>query len=254
MNEVNQYGLLTRIKKFFLPTAYDKAQKKLLSERRAFYRQFIKPGSLCFDIGANYGNRTSVFLDLQASVVAVEPQQKCYDFLMKKFSKNAFILKKGVAASSGFLDFFINEENSQVSTFSKDWIDELKQTRFASNEWNRTERIEVTTLDLLIAEYGEPQFIKIDVEGFEPEVLKGLSKKFQYLSFEYAIPEKMDNLIECLDILASNYKNLYANYAVGEQPVLQLPQWILLSEMRKYIEQKPFVDSFAGDIYIKITG
>ena len=46
----------------------------------------------------------------------------------------------------------------------------------------------MTTLDTLVAEYGEPAFCKIDVEGFEVEALKGLSRPLRALSFEYGPP------------------------------------------------------------------
>lgn len=251
MSALHQYGLLTRVKKYFFPTAYDKAQKKLFDDRVNFYKQFVGAGDLCFDIGANYGNRTDVFLKLNTKVVALDPQKSCYDFLKKKYNHRVIILQKGAGAEAGYLDFYVNEKNSQVSTFSNKWINDLKQTRFAGNEWNRTEKVEVTTLDALIAEFGEPQFIKIDVEGFEPEVIKGLSKPFHYLSFEYAVPEKLDNLLECLQLLHSKYKNLGVNYARGEEPALQIDKWLSTEEMIDLVQQKKFIDSFAGDIYIK---
>ncbi len=39
-----------------------------------FYSQFIRPGDLVFDIGANRGDRTEVFVQMGARVVAAEPQ------------------------------------------------------------------------------------------------------------------------------------------------------------------------------------
>jgi FkbM family methyltransferase len=251
MNTIHQYGIITRIKKFFLPTAYDKVQKKLFDERLKFYRQFISNGDLCFDIGANYGSRTDVFIKLGARAVALEPQQKCYDYLIKKYGKKAIILKKGAGIKNEVLSFFINDQNSQVSTFSSQWIEDLKNTRFAGNEWNRTEKIEVITLDHLIDTYGMPKFIKIDVEGFEPQVLKGLSKPFIFLSFEYAVPEKMENLSLCLDILQERFNALQVNYAIGEDAKMQLPKWVSIDEMKKYITKEYFNKTFAGDIYIK---
>ena len=41
---------------------------------RSFYRQFVGPGDLAFDIGAHLGDRVQAWVDLGARVVAVEPQ------------------------------------------------------------------------------------------------------------------------------------------------------------------------------------
>jgi FkbM family methyltransferase len=54
--------------------------------------------------------------------------------------------------------------------------------RTSRHKWNRSIRLPVTTLDLLVAKYGKPSFVKIDVEGSEQEVLSGLEKAPKYLS------------------------------------------------------------------------
>jgi FkbM family methyltransferase len=251
MSNNHQYGILTRIKKFFFPTAYDRLLQRQSRDLLEFYNKFINAGDLCFDIGANYGSRTDIFLKLGANTVALEPQQKCYSFLQKKYGRRATVLNKGAGKEIGILNFYINDQNSQVSTFSVDWIDDLKQTRFSGNEWNRTEQVEVVTLDSLIAIYGIPQFIKIDVEGYEPEVLKGLSKPFKFLSFEYAVPEKTENLIQCLDILQQKFTDLKVNYAIGDEAKLQLPEWVTIEKMKEFAQTEIFKVSYAGDVYIK---
>ena len=43
-----------------------------------FYGVFLLPGDLCFDIGANLGNRTRCFRHLGCEVVSVEPQTFCF--------------------------------------------------------------------------------------------------------------------------------------------------------------------------------
>ena len=52
---------------------------------RAHFSQFICPGELVFDIGANTGHLTQVFLSLGARVVCVEPHPDCVKALKKKF-------------------------------------------------------------------------------------------------------------------------------------------------------------------------
>ena len=45
--------------------------------------------------------------------------------------------------------------------------------------------LRVTTLDRLIESYGVPAFIKIDLEGYELQVLQGLSRSVRGISFEF---------------------------------------------------------------------
>ena len=66
------------------------------TERRKFYEQFIHPGDLCFDVGANIGNRTVIFLELGAKVIAIEPQKECYEKLTKRCGDKIELVKKGV--------------------------------------------------------------------------------------------------------------------------------------------------------------
>ena len=47
--------------------------------------------------------------------------------------------------------------------------------------------VPVTTLDALIERHGVPSFVKVDAEGFEEEVLQGLSRSIKALSFEFTV-------------------------------------------------------------------
>src|SRR5262245_55918355 len=53
---------------------------------QAFYSSFLAPGDLCFDVGANIGNRVKIFLAIGARVVAVEPQRECARVLESAFA------------------------------------------------------------------------------------------------------------------------------------------------------------------------
>jgi len=95
-----------------------------------FYSFFIKPGDMCFDIGANMGNRTKIFLKLGASVVAVEPQNKCIGFLEKFYGNNPDIhlVKKAVGTKEGLVEMMISNEHT-LSSLSKEWVKAVSGTR-----------------------------------------------------------------------------------------------------------------------------
>src|SRR5262245_17286326 len=151
-----------------------------------FYRQFIEEGDLCFDIGAHQGVRTDVFLTLGARVVAVEPQEELIEFLRHKYHGEApvVIIPMGLAKREGEATLFVCSY-STCSSMSAEWIDAVKDwERLRNREWKTTRSVRVTTMDRLIGEYGKPAFCKIDVEGFEWQVLQGLSQPVRALSLE----------------------------------------------------------------------
>ena len=139
--------------------------------RKEFYSYFLKEGDWVFDVGANMGNRVKAFLECKAKVLAIEPQKSCYKYLKLMFGNKIQLVTKGLGAIEGIKKFYI-ADSSTISTFSEDYIKAVKESgRFGNNNWNRTEEIEMTTLDNLIQLYGIPAFIKIDVEGFEQRIL-----------------------------------------------------------------------------------
>ena len=67
----------------------------------------------------------------------------------------------------------------------------------------------------MIKIYGLPKYIKIDVEGFELDVLLGLSQKAGIISFEFT-SEFLDQTIKCLDHLKKIGYHEY-NFSIGER-------------------------------------
>jgi len=79
----------------------------------------------------------------------------------------------------------INLANPTLSTASPDFVAAAGNAKRWRNErWRRRVRVPAITLDQLIGRYGEPRFLKLDVEGFEGEALAGLSRPLGALSFE----------------------------------------------------------------------
>jgi FkbM family methyltransferase len=224
--------------------------KKRTHRRRMIehYHQFIKPGDLVFDVGANLGERTKIFRLIGAKVIAIEPQKYCVNYLRGLFSadNNVIVVDKALGENERSGEININEKFSVISTMSDKW---KTQSRFAKDyQWTKKETIQLTTLDKLIQQYGLPSFCKIDVEGYELNVFKGLSKKIPLLSFEF-MKEFFNDAILCLNKL-SQIGKIEVNYTVGESMNFTLKKWVEISELEKSINSTSD-PTLWGDIYVR---
>ena len=216
------------------------------SKMVCFYKRFIKPGDLCFDIGAHTGNRTVAFLKNGARVVAMEPNPKFSELINRKFSKNPnfTLLTNAIGREKGSAKFMISLRYPTISTLSPEWK-EVMLDYDSTVKWEKEQMVEVTTLDELIQTYGTPSFCKIDVEGFEVDALLGLSIPLKALSFEF-FPTTPDRTFECIKRLAflGNYQ---FNWSLTESFKFVCNKWIseaqILHELETYRGRK------SGDIY-----
>lgn len=230
-------------------------QKKLIKKRQEFYSQFLEPSGVFFDIGANYGNRIEPLIKEDIKIIAVEPQEECIKFLNKKYGHRITILQNGVGEKTETKLMHISTNANILSSFSKDWINSTKESgRFKNIIWNETRAIEMVTLDYLISNYGSPCFIKIDVEGFELEVLKGLTQSVKALSLEYTVPERQNALLDCLFYLNTLYNsNIIFNYCKTEITEFSLPDWVNYDDMLDVVNSDEFLKTKFGDIYAKLN-
>lgn len=217
-----------------------------------FYREFIKPEDTVFDIGANVGEHTAVFAELAKQVIAVEPVKESYDNIVTTLSRrNVLPLNVAVGPEAGFIDIFTSEDvpTIGIASVSPGWIKAARDSgSFGSaNHWRKLEHVRVTTLDTMIRIFGEPAFIKIDVEGYEDAVLMGLSKPIP-LSFEFH-PWWFENCRNCTLLCDLNGLRKF-NYSPMADFKFALPEWVdgdtLLAEIGKHTDP-----NFYGDVYAR---
>lgn len=215
----------------------------------ALYRRFLRPGDLAFDIGAHVGDRVASFRRLGARVVAVEPQPALVFTLRLLYALDRQVTIEPVALGpkSGTIELKLNPPNPTVATASSDFITAAEGAPgWEGQKWTKTKTVVMKTLDELIAKHGIPRFVKIDVEGFEDEVLAGLHHPLPMLSFEFTTIQR-GVALKAIERLARS--SLYSfNAALGESQQLVHRDPLDAKNIARWIEQLP-AEANSGDIY-----
>jgi FkbM family methyltransferase len=212
----------------------------------SWYRRFVRPGELAFDIGAHVGDRAACFARLGARVVALEPQPAIARFLRIRHP-GIIVVQAAVGARAGRVLLHVNANNPTVSSASAAFLHAAEGAAgWEGQAWDGRANVPCTTLDALIARFGRPGFIKIDVEGFEHAVLAGLPRPVPALSFEFTTIQR-EVAHACLDRLAALGFRRF-NASLGESLAFALPRAVGAAAMRDWITALP-VEANSGDVY-----
>ena len=218
----------------------------------ALNKVFVQPDGLVFDVGAHVGDRTASFLRLGASVVALEPQPRVFRALRLLYGRNraAVLLPCAAGREAGDTTLYLNTHNPTVATVTQDFIEAASGAEgWQGQTWDDSVTVPVTTLDALIARFGVPDFIKIDVEGHEADVLAGLSTGVRALSFEFTTIQRAC-AHDCIDRLSALGRYTF-NLSLGEEHVLRHDTWLTADAVRMELDALPD-DANSGDVYARL--
>lgn len=251
-----------------------------IRDKPQLFSQFVEDGSLVFDIGANRGGMTYVFRQLGARVIAVEPLHITHPNYVRAFQwmfqadrpthgKAVSVdgRKFGVWTFDNDLDVILipaaispddeveiatppTDLTWFISSCSADWRTKSAHKHLYNSA--KVSKVPGIRLDDLIALFGMPSFIKIDVEGYNAEVMSTLSYPVRALNMEFH-QDWLHSNVGAMRHLAAIGDYEY-NYALGNRGGLQLDSWVsgadIVDHLRRTLTQSG--DGSWGDIYARL--
>ena len=178
-----------------------------------------------YDVGGNKGDYTLMLNESfpKSKITTFEPNPNTYKVLKENVKGNAILINKGVGESNGKLELFfdVNNKTSVQASSNPEILKQISKTSELASV-----NIDVIKLDEFVKE-DVIDLLKIDVEGFELEVLKGAEKlikenRIKIIQFEF----NEVNIIQ-RRFLKDFYDCLpnYMFYRLDEKKLIPLNDW-----------------------------
>lgn len=172
--------------------------------------RLLKEGNLVFDIGANIGYTAMLFSERvgqQGKVIAIEPSLRAFNLLKRSIERSGNIISLNIAISDKTCEVLFNE------------METLDTSSIEPTSSGKSYTVMATTLDSLSETYGIPNFVKIDVEGHESKIFRGMGKIFAASNPPAVLFEALsiDALNDCLEEIKSVGMQRYKVYRVQSE-------------------------------------
>ena len=214
LNKIKNYFRYSKLH-FYILRLKNLAYLKYLKKEFDFYQTFLIKNKLIFDLGANLGDKSHVFLKFTDKIILYEPEEDLFERLKFRFRKNNKVVLNNLLISDLVGDVVFNsvvenEAYSSIVNNYKDNFDHLKKSLVIKKIKKSS------TLNFEINKHGIPYYIKIDCEGAENLILKNLKYNIEVLSFEANLPLFLKQTTEIIDYLKNNFNRCYNIRKEGE--------------------------------------
>lgn len=207
-------------------------QRKLLN----FFLEIKENIKVVLDIGCHEGEYSTLFKKAfeECEIHAFEPNYSLKSKIdKKKLLQNKFNINfVAVSNNDGLIDMIIDKEISKISSAAKINYEsktfKMKKLLYSSNknkDKKNTTKLKTIKLDSYLEHHKIiPDFVKIDVEGLEKDVLLGFQKNIQKAKF-IMIEYHKDDLYEGVGISEAEDLIIKNNFKLEHSIKFPLMEW-----------------------------
>jgi len=173
-------------------------------------KEIVNEGDIVVDVGANIGIYSLILSKLvgeKGRVYSFEPDPDNFSLLLKNMKenniKNVIMVNKAISDKEGKQNLYLNKDNSAFHSL----------IRYNNNLFEKSIEVGTTTLDNFFSNLNKKvNFIKMDIEGYEGDALKGAKELLKKSGKIKIIIEFSPEIIKNSNFGIKNLLNLLKSY------------------------------------------